>query len=90
MNRSFSSAWGNFLLIVIALLLAVIALRPIFQPQPVLAQGTLGGVQFTFSQGYYTFFDGRTGDLWQYNPYGQLSQHYKMTKLGDPLLQALK
>jgi hypothetical protein len=77
-------------LTVIALLLAVIALRPIVQPQAVMAQGSLNGVQFSGAGGDLYAIDTRTGDIWVYdtengNLEGSLTKHLKITQLGKPL-----
>jgi hypothetical protein len=74
------------ILTLIALFLAVIALRPIVQPAPALAQANLGGVQFSASDQFIAFFDPRSGDVWQYSNSGLMNvYHYKLTKLGTPL-----
>jgi hypothetical protein len=70
------------ILTLIALLLAVIALRPIFQPQPAMADGKYVGVQFSYSGGNHAFFDGRSGDVWEYGDNGQFRQHYKVHEFG--------
>ena len=72
------------ILTVIALLLAVNALKPILQPQPAMAQGNLNGVQFATDQGKRVFFDSRTGDIWIYGG-DQFMEHLKVAKLGSPL-----
>ena len=80
--------YTKIILTVIALLLAVIALTPIVQPQPAMAQGSFSGVQFSGD----SFFDTRTGDIWFYGisengGSGRLREHYKLGKLGQPLTQ---
>jgi len=75
------------ILTVIALLLAVIALKPIVQPQPAMAQGNFSGVQFSYSGGAHLFFDSRTGDIWDYDGNGGLRRHFKVTQLGKDLAQ---
>lgn len=75
------------ILTVIALLLAVIALRPIIQPQPVMAQGNLTGVQFSVGIGELYAVDTRTGDVWAYKiDRGNVFEHAKIIKLGEPLV----
>jgi hypothetical protein len=44
------------ILTIIALLLAVIALHPIINPQPVMAQGSGGSVQFSMSGADICFY----------------------------------
>jgi len=73
------------ILTLIALLLAVIVLKPIIQPTPALAQANVGLVQFSASQGELYFFDQKNGDIWQYRESGQLEGHSKLAKLGMPL-----
>lgn len=75
------------MLVVIALLLAVIALKPILQPSRVMAQGNFSGVQFSPDMtGGYWFFDTHTGDLWHYSQSGEVAAvntHQKVAKLGE-------
>ena len=74
------------ILTIIALLLAVIALKPLFQPQPAMAQGNFSSVQFSSSPGGLKFFDTRTGEIWLYQENGgQMYQHFKITQLGKPV-----
>ena len=70
------------ILTVIALLLAVILLKPIFQPQPAMAAGDFGSIQFSYSGGNHAFFDTRSGDVWEYGDNGHFKQHYKVHELG--------
>jgi hypothetical protein len=64
----------------------VIALTPLVQPQPAMAQGSFSGVQM--SGGGDMFFDTRTGDIWQYNYRDGLPKmHFKLIQLGKPLVQ---
>jgi hypothetical protein len=58
------------ILTLIALLLGVVALKPIIQPQPVSAQASLAGVQFSGSVGGFWLFDTKTGDVWAYEKQG--------------------
>ena len=75
------------ILTVIALLLAVIALKPVLQPQPVMAQGNLSGVQFAIGGDHgYWFFDTKTGDIWEYKVNTLPVVHDQLTQLGKPLL----
>jgi hypothetical protein len=66
----------------IALLLAVIALKPAFQPQPVMADGNFAHIQFSYSGGNHAFFDTRSGDVWEYGDNGNFRHHYKVHELG--------
>jgi uncharacterized membrane protein len=76
----------KIILTVIALLLAVIALTPLVQPQPAMAQGSFSGVQFT--GGLYGFFDTRTGDIWEYRVTDRSpGRHLKLVQLGKPLVE---
>jgi hypothetical protein len=71
------------ILTLIALLLAVIALKPIIQSTPALAQTSMSGLQFTTYGGNDYFFDQKTGDIWMYRN-GHVTSHSKLTKLGAP------
>jgi len=83
--------YTKIVLTLIVLMLAVIALKPIFQPQPAIAQGSLNGVQFSATANGFYALDTRTGDIWIYvtniaSPLnGQLVGHYKLNQLGAPL-----
>jgi hypothetical protein len=70
------------ILTLIALLLAVIALKPIFQPQAAMAQGKYGSVQFSYSGSNHAFFDTSSGDVWEYGDNGHFRQHYKVHEFG--------
>jgi len=65
----------------------VIALRPYLSPDAVQAQGPFAGVEYGSYPGYpRTFFDPRTGDIWEYHDERQID-HYRLTKLGVPLVK---
>jgi hypothetical protein len=66
----------------IALLLAVIAFKPIFQPQAAMAEGSYAGIQFSYSGGNHAFFNANTGDVWEYGDHGDFRNHYKVHELG--------
>jgi hypothetical protein len=66
----------------IALLLATIAFKPLFQPQSVMAAGSYEHVQFSYSGGNHAFFDTRSGDVWEYGDKGDFKNHYKVNELG--------
>jgi hypothetical protein len=74
------------ILTVIALLLAVIALEPIIQPMPAIAQGSFSGVQFSGSMTNLWAIDTKTGDVWVYDLQSkQVETHAKLAQLGKPL-----
>ena len=75
-------------LTVIAVLLAVIALRPYVSPGAVAhAQGSLAGVQIWYGDvASPKFFDARTGDVWGYST-GKLESKYRLTGVGAPLVK---
>jgi FlaG/FlaF family flagellin (archaellin) len=74
------------ILTVIAVMLTVIALRPLVSPESASAQaGAFTGIQYSHAQGDYTFFDSRTGDIWVYVADGTILTS-RVTKLGAPLL----
>jgi hypothetical protein len=66
----------------IALLLAVIALKPLLLPQAALADGNYAGIQFSYSGGNHAFFNANTGDVWEYGDHGNYKTHYKVHELG--------
>lgn len=70
------------ILTIIALLLAVMVLKPILQPQAAAADGRYSGVQFSYSGGNHAFFDARSGDVWEYEDNGRFKQHYKVHEFG--------
>ncbi|HZL55642.1 MAG TPA: hypothetical protein VFC21_01085 [Bryobacteraceae bacterium] len=77
----------NLLLAVIATLLAVIAARPLIAPATTaLAQGQAFTVQFSADVPSVSFFDPRSGEIWQYNATdGQLMRNLRLNKPGQPL-----
>jgi len=66
----------------IALLFAVFTLKPIFQPQSVMAQGAYAGIQFSYSGGNHAFFNTNTGEVWEYGDHGNFRNHYKISAFG--------
>ena len=72
------------ILTLIALLLAVMSLRPLLMPTWAHAQSNLNGVQFSGAASGFWLFDGKTGDAWLYSPEGDVIKHVKVTKLGAP------
>jgi hypothetical protein len=78
------------ILTLIALLLAVIALRPLIQPQSkALAAGKFSDVQFTLSFGGLYAVDTRNGDIWHYGMGGDagnvVERLGRIDELGKPL-----
>jgi hypothetical protein len=79
--------YTRMILTVIALLLAAIALKPILQPKPAMAQGNLNGVQFSACTDELYAVDTRTGDIWAYKiDNGNVFDHAKIAQLGKPLV----
>jgi len=70
------------ILTIIALLLAVVALKPILQPQSAMAQGGFAGIQFGYGGGNHAFFNVNSGDVWEYGDHGDFRNHYKVRELG--------
>ena len=66
----------------IALLLSVFALKPVFQPETAKAAGAFAGIQFSYSGGNHAFFNVNTGDVWEYGDHGDFRNHYKVRELG--------
>ncbi len=77
------------ILTLIALLLAVIAFKPLIQPQVAMAQADAPGkydhVQFSYSGGEAAFFDTHSGDVWTHDDNGHFKQHYKVGEWGKDL-----
>ena len=77
--------YTKVVLTAIMLLLGVIAFRPLVHPDTTAnAQGSFAGVQF--SGPGISFFDSRTGDLYEYRVDGTTISHHRLTKLGQPLV----
>ena len=74
--------YTKIILTLVAVLLAVMVLKPILQPQAAMADGPYGGVQFSYSGGNHAFFNANTGDVWEYGDNGKFKQHYKVHELG--------
>ena len=75
------------LLTVIALALASLAVRPWINPdQTAYAQTSTSELQMAVTPVGYSFFDARTGDLWEYSPTG-LHAKFKLAKPGLPLVK---
>jgi hypothetical protein len=78
------------ILTVIALLLGVVAFKPMLQPQVAMAQGSMaqgdyGHMQFSYSGGEASFFDSHSGDVWIHDKDGHFRQHYKIHTWGKDL-----
>ena len=81
----------------IAVLLGAIALRPYVSPEAVAhaqviatVTGTsFAGLQFT-GPNTDSFFDPKTGELWQYYDDGTLARKLQLTKIGEPMTVAKK
>jgi hypothetical protein len=72
------------ILTIIALLLAIVALKPLVQPTPAMAQRSFKETQFSGSDGWFYLFDGTSGDAWVYDGRGRVRSHLKFTQLGQP------
>jgi hypothetical protein len=70
------------ILTLIVLLLAVLTLKPILQPQAAMAQGNFPGIQFSYSGGNHAFFNANNGDVWEYGDHGNFRFHYRVVELG--------
>jgi hypothetical protein len=71
-------------LTVIAIMLAVIACKPLISPDTTAsAQGSFAGIQYA---GGGQFFDTRTGEIWVYTA-EQLIVKQRLAKLGQPLVR---
>ena len=70
------------ILTLIVLLLTVIVVKPILQPQATMAEGKYAAIQFSYSGGNHAFFDTRSGDVWEYGDDGHFRQHSKITEFG--------
>ncbi len=79
----------KLVLTVIALALALIACKPLFESKAA-AEGALTGVQFSGGMGGFWILDTRSGDVWAYSggTNGQLQPQYagKLVQLGQPLV----
>jgi hypothetical protein len=73
-------------LTVIAIMLTAIACNPYISPKSIVqAQSAFAGVQYSDSAGYPSFFDPRTGDVWEYGIWGDkafVKSHFKIAKPG--------
>ena len=77
------------ILTLIALLLAIVVLRPVFEPPTASAQSAFAGIQFLGGPDNLMTVDTRTGDIWHYKT-GDLTNTVitfwgKLTQPGKPL-----
>ena len=76
------------ILTMIAVFLAVSAVRPLLQPpQNVHAQGPFNNIQFSAFSGGFDAFDTTNGDVWEYLYTGPKHRvrHFKVIQLGKEL-----
>jgi hypothetical protein len=77
--------YSKVVLTTIALLLGLIVCRQYESPETVAAQGSLTGVQMAVTPLGYTFFDSRTGEVWEYSG-ANLHAKHRVMKLGQVLV----
>ena len=77
--------YSKVVLTVIALLVGLVVFRQYASPDAVVAQGSLTGVQMAVTPLGYTFFDSRTGEVWEYSG-ANLHAKHRVTKLGQALV----
>ena len=77
--------YSKVVLTVIALFMGLIVSRQFANPETVAAQGSLTGVQIAVTPLGYTFFDTRTGEVWEYSG-ANLHAKHRVSKLGQPLV----
>jgi hypothetical protein len=70
------------ILTLIAMLLLVLVLTPVFQSQTAKAAGAFTDIQFSYSGGNHAFFNVNTGDVWEYGDHGDFRNHYKVHEFG--------
>ena len=49
---------------------------------PAWADGNFGSIQFSYSGGNHTFFDARSGDVWEHGDHGNFRNHYRINEPG--------
>jgi hypothetical protein len=77
-------------LTIIALMLTAIVCKTFFNPETTAsAQGPFAGVQYSRVGAIYSFFDTKTGDIWEYDRSEQQRRtwHAKVANLGEPFLE---
>jgi hypothetical protein len=85
-----TDTYTKIVLTIIAVMLTIIGCKTVVTPErTVHAEGLFSGVQAINEQ---TFFDTRSGEIWQFNRYVQKGQghmrllgHYRLVKLGDEM-----
>ena len=77
--------YSKVILTVIALLLGLIVCRQYGSPETVAAQGSLNGVQVAVTPLGYSFFDTRSGEVWEYSG-ANLHAKHRVSKLGQALV----
>jgi hypothetical protein len=80
--------YTKIVLTVIALALAVVAFKPLVEPQAVAAQGPLAGLRVFGTNGGFYVVDEMRGDFWLYGLgfTGKAAKYLgKMTRPGEPL-----
>lgn len=77
--------YSKVVLTVIALLLGLIVWRQYGSPETVSAQASLSGVQMAVTPLGYTFFDTRSGEVWEYSGVNLHAKH-RVSKLGQVLV----
>jgi hypothetical protein len=76
--------YSKVVLTLIALLLGLMVGRQYGSPETVAAQSALTGVQVAVTPLGYSFFDSRTGELWEYSG-ANLHAKHRVSKLGQAL-----
>jgi len=80
-------SYTKTVLTAIAISLASMAIRPWISPDQVArAETPAAEIQFAATPVGYSFFDAKTGDLWEYSGTG-LHGKFKLTKPGMPLVK---
>lgn len=82
--------YTKIILTLIALLLAVIAFKPLVEPTPALAQQNLAAFQFTGGGGDLWAIERNTGKVWVYiadRDSTDVRYLGKLTEVGKPLLK---
>jgi hypothetical protein len=76
--------YSKVVLTVIALLLGLLVCRQYVSPESVAAQGSFSGVQMAVTPLGYSFFDSRSGELWEYSG-ANLHAKHRLKVLGQAL-----
>jgi hypothetical protein len=79
--------YTKIVLTVMALALVLVACNQYIHPAvSASAQGSFIGLRFADS-GEATFFDPRTGELFEYTAHGEIDGKYRLTKLGQSMIR---